>query len=216
MNFAERLAGLYLRLNGFFLMPEFSTFTVGSEERDRKAHAHVDILAFRPTRSFEEFEGTCLPLDAALFRAFQSVIENPFEQNIAAVCEVRSNETGQFPKRKRQEYAAQMCGGVRVIAMCCDASLDGVKYDSKAKGIRFGLAHALRWIGARITWLNNKKIPKSQSWTWSEPMLADILVLDRLHPICSRTDEMMFAFPRKNRKRSRLEPPEFFGLHQRP
>jgi hypothetical protein len=38
MNFAERLAGLYLRLNGFFLMPEFSTFRVGLE----KGHAHVD------------------------------------------------------------------------------------------------------------------------------------------------------------------------------
>ena len=43
MNFAERLAGLYLRLNGFFLMPAFSTFTVRAREEDRKAHAHVAL-----------------------------------------------------------------------------------------------------------------------------------------------------------------------------
>ena len=128
MNFAERLAGLYLRLNGFFLMPEFTTFGVGLKNQ---GHAHVDLIALRPSGAFEEFEGKRFPLDADLFETIEQSIHDPLNQTIGVVCEIRTNDKGKFPEQKRQEYASQMCGLSTIIPMCCDESIDGIEY-SKA------------------------------------------------------------------------------------
>jgi hypothetical protein len=192
MNFAERLAGLYLRLNGFFLMPEFSTFSTGLKT---EGHAHVDILAFRPKGAFEEYEGVVFPVDASLFENLHHFFRDPFHSNIAIVCEVRTNKRGKFPDPKRREYAAQLCG-TATVAMRCDRSVDNVQYDVRAKGIRLGLTHSLRWIAARIRWLNESGVHKSASWNLSEPELADFLVLNQLLPIQCENELKMMVSPR--------------------
>ena len=180
MNFAERLIGLYLRLNGFFLMPEFTTFSTGLEN---KGHAHVDLIGFRAKGSFEEHEHVIFPVDSQLFGIFKAFCEDdPFNSNIAVICEVRTNYDGVFPELNRRQYAARMCG-INVIPMCCDRSVDEVQHDRRLKGIRVGLARSMRWIAARIKWLHNEGIHKSESWNWSEPALADFLVLNQLSPI---------------------------------
>src|SRR5436189_883747 len=180
MNFAERLAGLYLRLNGFFLMPAFSTFTIRVREEDRKAHAHLDILGFRPPGSFEQLKEIRFPVDALLFKCLESCVEEPLYSPVAVVCEVRTNEGGEFPRVERCEYARSMCGGINVIPMCFDDSLCDLLFDKNERGIRVGLAHAYRWIAARISWLEERQVPKLASWNWSESTLADMLVLTRL------------------------------------
>ena len=199
MNFAERLAGVYLRLNGFFLMPEFSTFSAGLRN---EGHAHVDILAFRPRGAYENLEDIDFPLDAQLFDCFKHFLDKPFEENIGVVCEVRSNDNGKFPANARQRYAMRMCGLLSIIPLCCDRSVEDVRYDPEAKGIRIGLQHAIRWIGARIAWLDYKGIPKSESWNASEPGLADLLVLNSLQPLCRKWTNEMFVFPREGQMQS--------------
>jgi hypothetical protein len=202
MNFAERLIGLYLRLNGFFLMPEFSTFSTGLKI---EGHAHVDLLAFRPRGAFEEHKGIRFPVDSKLFENFHTFLKDPFSSNIAVVCEVRTNREGRFPEPKRQEYAAQMCG-LSAIPMCCDRSIDDLQYDSSVKGIRVGLTHSMRWIAARIQWLDDKGVPKSESWNWSEPALADFLVFTQLNPIQCENELDMMVQPPSDSNKSRSWP----------
>ncbi len=191
MNFAERLAGLYLRLNGFFLMPEFSIFRVGLE----KGHAHVDLIGFRPAGSREVFEGVVFPLDAAFYEAIANLCHEPFAENIALVCEVRTNSAGEFPNAERLKYAAAMCGTSSIVSVSCDRSLKNVKFVNEKLGIRIGLLHMIRWIAARISWLDNEGVPKSASWNWSEPALADFLVLNQLIPIQYENESNMFVWP---------------------
>jgi hypothetical protein len=189
MNFAERLAGLYLRLNGFFLMPEFSTFRVGLE----KGHAHVDLIAFRPG-SREIFEGIVFPLDAAFYHAVAKLGGEPFSENVALVCEVRTNFAGEFPNADRVKYAAEMCGTNSVVSVSCDRSLDHVELVKEKSAIKIGLLHMIRWIAARISWLDKEGVPKSASWNWSEPALADFLVLNQLIPIQYENESNMFVW----------------------
>jgi hypothetical protein len=209
MNFAERLTGLYLRLNGFLLMPAFSTFTIRPREEDRKAHAHIDILGFRPPGSFEQLEDVRFPVDALLFKCLESRVGEPLDCPLAVVCEVRTNQLGEFPRRERCDYARSMCGGIEVIPMCFDDSLNNVRFEQSERGIRVGLAHAYGWIAARISWLEERQVPKLASWNWSESMLAEVLVLSRLQ--CQR-DERQFEMlvpedrPRQAR-RNRLRDP---------
>jgi hypothetical protein len=195
MNFAERVIGLYLRLNGFFLMPEFSTFDTGL----KKGHAHVDLLAFRPKGAFEAHKGIVFPVDSKLFDVFCAFIREPFNSNIAVVCEVRTNDSGDFPNEKRRAYATEMCG-ISAIPVCADRSIEHLNYDDDAKGIRIGLNHCLKWIAARINWLDREGIPKSESWNWSEPALADFLVLNQLSPISCEEEFKMLVQPPNNTK----------------
>jgi hypothetical protein len=195
MNFAERLIGLYLRLNGFFLMPEFTTFSTGLKN---KGHAHVDLIGFRPSGSFEEHENVIFPVDSQLFAIFNAFYQDPFNSNIAVICEVRTNDEGEFPELKRQQYAADMCG-FSAVPMCCDRSVNEVCYDRAGGGIRVGLTHSMRWIAARIRWLQNEGIHKSESWNWSEPALADFLVFNELTPIECEKEFKMLVQPRKVR-----------------
>lgn len=45
-----------------------------------------------------------------------------------------------------------------------------------------GNAHALKWIGERIDWMdeNSDGLTKSGSWTWSHSFLSDYLYLRKL------------------------------------
>jgi len=129
----------------------------------------VDLIALRPQGAFEEFEGHKFPLDRALFKAIDNLLPDALNKTIGAVCEIRTNDEGNFPEEKRQEYASRMSAVPTVIPMCFDTSFDGLEYDEHHKGVHIALFHALEWIGARIMWLDNNKISKSESWFGSLP-----------------------------------------------
>jgi hypothetical protein len=139
-------------------------------------------------------------VDSELFENFKAFYKDPFDSNVAVICEVRANYEGKFPELKRQRYAANICG-VGTIPMCCDRSVDDIRFDRGEKGIRVGLARSMRWIAARIKWLHKEGIHKSESWNWSEPALADFLVLNQLTPIECEKELGMLMPPRSPKQR---------------
>ena len=73
MNPAERLAATYLRLNGFLLLPQFTSFGGGY-------HNHVDLLGLRAPGSVERVGTIEFPVDGAFFAAIPGALcRNPRE-----------------------------------------------------------------------------------------------------------------------------------------
>jgi hypothetical protein len=83
--------------------------------------------------------------------------------------------------------------------MCFDDSVDNIAFDKDERGIHVGLAHAYRWIAARITWLEEQQVPKLASWNWSEPTLAEMLVLTRLQARQKERKAIMLVPPNPSR-----------------
>jgi hypothetical protein len=185
MNFAEKAAVLYLRLNGFFLMPQFTTFGAGST--NGTSHDHTDILAFRPGGAFERHGPINFPIDALLFDLLAQY--SAFEKNdprfvsFGVVCEVRANRNGKFAPRGRLDYCATLFGGHPIVPLLCDA-YEPAEIGLNEAGIRVGLTHALQWIFARVQWLDDQCAEKKTgSWAWSDEFLGDLLLLREFYPI---------------------------------
>ena len=103
MNSPEKIAGVYLRLNGFFLLPHFTLF-------DGDYHTHVDFLSLRAPGSVERCGGLTFPLDESLFNRIDSQVENCREQLLALVVEVKGNKKKQEPGDGHNDYIDQFIG----------------------------------------------------------------------------------------------------------
>ena len=96
MNSPEKLVGTYLRLNGFFLLPQFTIFSLGH-------HTHVDFLAFHPQNAEEivrniNGDSVPLPVDDDLFNKIEEILSiSPFSVHLGAVVEVKGNREIEIP-----------------------------------------------------------------------------------------------------------------------
>lgn len=66
MNYGETLANWYLRLNGFFLLPNFVLHHLPSEAEDDRFNADIDLLAIRTPYTYEEIGGKSCDQDCEL------------------------------------------------------------------------------------------------------------------------------------------------------
>ena len=110
MNCPEKIAGAYLRLNGFFLLPHFTIFKM---QRD---YHHVDFLALRPPSSGGFVYGgeseLRFPLDDSLLGLINAGFGvDPFRDFIGSVVEVKGNNQFEVPTDDHIEYASQFMGG---------------------------------------------------------------------------------------------------------
>jgi hypothetical protein len=83
MNCPEKIVGVYLRLNGFFLLPQFTLFEFAG-------HIHVDFLALRPPSMGESIHtpirNLTFPIDETLFELYRNNIGfEPFANYIGLV-----------------------------------------------------------------------------------------------------------------------------------
>lgn len=175
MNCPEKIAGAYLRLNGFFVAPHFTLF-------DGNNHTHVDFLAVRPPGGRERCRGHELPIDTDFFHEVEGLIgDNSLNQLIGAVVEVKGGKVGELPSEKHANYAANYFGpGARIVKLSFFQETANIVMRDDVIGI--SLKHSLNWIIRRINWMdtNIDRLTKTGSWSWSEEFLADLLYLHGL------------------------------------
>ncbi|MDQ2946128.1 MAG: hypothetical protein M3Y27_09335 [Acidobacteriota bacterium] len=173
MNLAEKLAETYLRLNGFLLLPHFTTFM-------GKSHNHVDFVGLRVAGSQEIAFNQVLLTDKNLFKALSLEIKGEAEATtIGMIAEVRTNEKRDEISQQQVRYVQAFLGGLRPVKFTFFSTAKTVQRDGN--GIAIGLLYAEKWINARITWMESPlPMSKIASWALSEDALADILARRRL------------------------------------
>ena len=174
MNTAEKIAGTYLRLNGFFLLPQFTVF-------DGTRHNHIDLVALRAANSEERVDDVVLPVDDQLFETVSIFIDNPKSNHFGAIVEVRTNENRDIPTNEHFVYTSRFLGGLPSVRLSFYEFDDNNPVPSE-NSINIGNRYAIGWILDRINWMQGQhmRLAKEGSWHLSEEWLADILVLNRL------------------------------------
>jgi hypothetical protein len=174
MTATEKIAGTYLRLNGFLLLPHFTVF-------DGKMHGHVDFVALRAAHSEESVDGLRLLVDQNFFRTTSEVLALDAQlDSFGIVAEVRTNQNRENPSKEHIAYVRRFLGGLPLLPV--SFADDGTAIRRHGDNLSIGLRYALAWILERIQWMHKQRmrLTKTGSWTWSEDFLSDILVLRHL------------------------------------
>jgi hypothetical protein len=173
MNSPEKIAGVYLRLNGFFLLPQFTLF-------DGQRHTHVDLLGLRSPGSMERCKDLIFPLDDHLFEHVEGQVEDSRNQLIAIIAEVKGNQEKENPGEGHYEYINHFLGNSNQIKIHFRDQGENISTENDV--IEVPLKHALKWIIERIEFIdeNKAKLSKEGSWSWSEMSLSDILYIKKL------------------------------------
>jgi hypothetical protein len=180
MNLSEKLAGTYLRLNGFFLLPHFTVFSRG--QHNRVEHNHVDLIGLRPANSRESFGGWDFPVDEDFFSQLSNARGcNDSKQTLIAVGgEVKTNLDRDRPTASDLEYIKRFVGDIAVTPLSFSSRNDHVLLNEGT--IEIGLRYAAGWIDQRIqAMIERADIHKIESWTWSDEFLSDWLAMHKLH-----------------------------------
>lgn len=173
MNLAEKLAGTYLRLNGFLALAQFTAF-------DGKQHNHIDIVAFRAPNSQELVDGIPLITDDLLFDSLSDLVGYPSRTAALGIAaEVRTNEDRDEPSDAHIEYVGHFLGGLPIIRL---AFFDGPHAIQKnGNALDIGMRYTGLWIQRRIDWMlepeQKFRLTKTGSWNLSESFLSDFLAL---------------------------------------
>ena len=176
MNTPEKIAGVYLRINGFFLMPHFTLF-------DGVQHTHVDFLGLRAPHSREECGDKIFPLDDHLFDIFDKISqEKSKERLLSVIIEVKGNKKKEWPGMGHMNYIERFLGTGSIMFKCLFRNQGDSISKSKDNFIEIPLKYAFDMVLKRINWIETNKggLSKESSWTWSETMLSDILYIKKL------------------------------------
>jgi len=174
MNAPEKIVNTYFRLNGFFLLPQFTNFLGGQ-------YNHVDLMALRPPSGREVVRGITFPVDPDFFNCLNELIDNPTDILLGVVVEIKGNQEREIPIQEHIDYAAEFFGGTNLIVPV-SVSLSYRRIRVTDRVLRIPLQHALQWSLYRIYWVecHLEYLKKIASWSWSEEFLADLLYLQNI------------------------------------
>lgn len=173
MNLAEKVAGAYLRLNGFLALPQFTIF-------EGEWHNHIDLVAMRAANSEEVVNGVRLITDDRLFEGCSEVMgRNARSVNFGLAAEVRTNNRRDAVENDQLAYVRRFLGDIPVIRISFYEGEQPVT--SVNQVLCVGVRYAATWIQRRIDWMEEQQIglSKEGSWNWSEDFLSDFLTLRR-------------------------------------
>jgi len=172
---SEKIALLYLRLNGFFLMQHFTVFVT-------KKQRHVDVLGVRLKGSKEEVNGTNLVIDEEFVK-----ILNGFDEDVHLWGEVGKGRS--FP-REKETYCRKIFGDSDTLKKV-HFNLDTAGEDLHPSNdiIVVPAGRCRKFILERFAQMESEevstklkhltRVTKEGSWNWSEEFLADLLYLRR-------------------------------------
>lgn len=176
MKTTEKISTLYLRLNGFFTMPYFTTFTEGEK--------HLDILAIRQKGCREDINGTVLIIDDDFVKQLGGV-----DADIALISEVGpgGRDIGAlFPERKIA-YCSKIFGKIDNIHKAYfDISSLGQDFEKINDIVVIPIGRCREFILSRFSQMESKEVKskmktsKIGSWNWSEEFLGDLLFLKKI------------------------------------
>jgi len=174
MKTTEKIVSLYLRLNGFFLMPHFTTF-VGNFK-------HVDFLGVRLRNSMEKIDEFVLKVDKGFLAKL-----NGNSEDIKLWAEVGSKKEivgSLFPEQK-QDYVTKIFGSEnRIKKVYFDFTLEDERLEQDTEYLIVPKGRCRNFLLSRFTQMQSeplrskmKKLTKEGSWNWSEEFLGDLLFL---------------------------------------
>lgn len=177
MTATEKIAATYLRLNGFCLLPHFTTFGFDS-------HCHCDLIGLRAANSQEVVGGEPQGIDNELFRRLDSQLcDNARARHVAVVAEVKTNNERPDVDDYHLAYVKNFFGAIEPIWI---SFYERQRLSRPGLTISILIEHAWTWILPRIDSMQarNWRYTKEGSWTLSEAFLADILVRRRKGFLC--------------------------------
>jgi hypothetical protein len=172
MNTPEKLAALYLRLNGFFLLPRFTVFAGGQ-------HTDIDILGLRSVGACEQVESYRFPQDASLI---DPIRELPL---VMAIGQVKGGVSSAiYTASSHIQYAHRLAPTASPVSFAFHEGPSSLAWDSSQpiRTVSISLLYVNSWIRQRVI-DTNRDLPrflKDGSWSWSEPFLSDYLYLTRI------------------------------------
>lgn len=168
-NAPEKVAELYLRLNGFFVMSHFVML------RSSGHHKHIDLVALRPRGSRELINGASLEVDNKFFQKLGVDKDN---ENVAIVAEVRGGVcSGNVDLNEAYRYLKPVVGSdfeknLKRVAFSLNSDTS-----TASEIINYNLRDCLSFIFKRIKGYREEK---SGSWHLSEDFLGDLIYLHKL------------------------------------
>ena len=174
MNTPEKISLLYVRLNGFLLLPHFTLFNGDS-------HSHVDFVGIRPANGKEICNSLELPVDDELYKAIDSVLGNgSLRQTFGVVGEVKGGKGAEIPEEKNLKYVQNFLGGLEILGLSFAWGAGAPK--SEKRTVLVGIEHSIDWIKSRVSWMdsNLSRLSKSGSWNWSDEYMGDVLYLIKI------------------------------------
>ncbi len=175
MNTPEKIINTYFRLNGFFLLPQFTMFA-------NDHHNHIDLLALRSPGCQEICGGAPLPIDIRLFECVSNLINKDALQSLVGlIAEIKGNAQIERPQEDHIEYAKCFFGPeVEAVPISISMKYDLLSIDDGY--ILIPLEYALGWILYRFRWMDQhlQRLSKTGSWNWSEEALEELLYLQKI------------------------------------
>jgi hypothetical protein len=174
LNTPEKIGNLYLRLNGFFTMPHFTT--LGKED-----YRHTDILAVRLSGSVERVGDEALEVDESFFK----LLGKTKEEVIPLIAEVKGGgDQYDDGREKILAYLLPMfgkCGSdfvvVRFVRTLRSVDLGDLKEYPLGECVKF----ILKRLDSTQRITNQARgLTKFGSWAWSEDFLSDLLYMKNL------------------------------------
>lgn len=169
-NTPEKIAELYLRLNGFFVMSHFTMLTTQGQPK------HIDLVAIRPRGSKVLVNNTPLDVDDSFFKKLKV---DKDDDNVAIVAEVKGGRTShpEIDLNTAHKYMRSVVGpdfekNLKKLAFCYEKSNLGGNNITTIK-----LKDCFHFIVQR---LEKYRSEKSGSWYLSEDFLGDLIYLQKL------------------------------------
>jgi len=186
MNTPEKLAQAYLRLNGFFTIPHFTTL--------KEQGGHIDLLAVRLGGSQEnvgiDSNQMTLKIDTELLLKLGITKDD----TIGLVIEVKSTKRKQAKIDDNQFlYAKGFFGNINQIKKVGFENIENVEIIKRNDHVIISLQYCIKFIKKRFSELKHFEqnlrgqgiLSKSGSWVLSEEFLSDLIFLDKLENINS-------------------------------
>lgn len=190
-NTPEKIAKLYLRLNGFFTMSHFTILVRTGEDSSR----HIDMLALKPKGSREKLKKDgktiiTLKLDDTFF---EKIGNDPGKKTIGLIVEVKGNDDVSGIRKdlnKKYDYLKNLFGDEICPVKVGFANVNKNGIDEKDNLVIVPIKYAFKKISERFDDLEELKkednleftYDKANSWNWSDSFLADLLYIKKIWP----------------------------------
>lgn len=184
MNAPEKIAQIYLRLNGFFTIPHFSVLSAEGSQ--------IDLLAVRLGNSEERIgidqNLTALKID----EEFLEILGASKSDTIGLVVEVKGGEKKHAEiSNAKFEYAERFLGDVeKVSRVTFERSINTLCKQERGgnQHVAIPLSHCLTFIDKRLEEVSEIEsrlrgsglLSKQGSWHLSEEFLSEIIYLKHL------------------------------------
>ncbi len=128
MNTAEKIVSVYLRLNGFFILNQFTHLPKSGHSQES------DLIAIRCPNSKEIVNGKRLQIDENFFT--RCVLNK--DKIIGLIVEIKAPAVKPTFKSEKIEYAKKFFGDFKEKVYCCDVSRRYVERVNTSYTISFG------------------------------------------------------------------------------